>query len=122
MQPDEESLGKIRRGWRFGEDDFLERMGKLEKGTTKKENYFGREYGEAMEVKGRRIIAEELNAQGVVPSALGRMNRTCAIKGTIAKKLLSETTLALKWIAKELSAGTVGTLANTIRKLNAGTV
>ena len=122
LQPDEESLRKIRRGWRFGDDDFLERMGELEKRTTKKENYLGREYGEAMEVKGRRIIAEELKKHGWEPSALARMNRTCATKGAIAKKLRAETTLTLKWIANELFAGTAGTLANNIRKLNVVTM
>ena len=119
VQPEDEVLRKIRRGWKFGEEDFLTRIGKLEEGTTKKENFIGREYSETMEVKGRRIIAESLKRNGVQAGALPKMKRMDPLKGEIARKLRRETTLTMKWIANELRAGTAGTLANTLHKINA---
>jgi REP element-mobilizing transposase RayT len=116
-QPEEALLAKIRRGWRFGAEDFLERLGELTDGRTKKESYLGGEYAENMEVKGRRIIAEELKKHEVKARELGKMRRMDPVKGEIARKVRAETTLTLGWIAKELCAGTAGTLANTLHQL-----
>lgn len=116
-QPEEALLAKIRRGWKFGAEDFLERLGELTERKTKKESYFGGEYAESMQVKGRRIIAEELKKHGVKAGELTKMRRMDPVKGEIARKVRAETILGLEWIAKELYAGTAGTLANTLHQM-----
>ena len=75
------------------------------------------EYSEAMEVKGRRIIAEELQRLGLKGEDLGKLRRMDARKGEVARRLRAETTLTMEWIAKELCAGNAGTLGNTLHRL-----
>ncbi|MFA7345236.1 MAG: hypothetical protein WC003_13110 [Terrimicrobiaceae bacterium] len=118
MQPNEALLKSIRRGWRFGGADFLERLGEEEKTrTTKKESYLAGEYSEVMEVKGRRIIGEELQRLGLKVEELGKLRRMDFRKGEIARRLRAETTLTMGWIAEELRAGNAGTLGNTLHRL-----
>jgi hypothetical protein len=68
-----------------------------------------------MEVKGRRIVAEELERLGLADNDLRVLPQMDSRKGEIALRLRQETTLTLEWIARELWAGTPGTLANTLR-------
>ena len=114
---DEDLLKSIRRGWRFGGEDFLERLGEVDELTAKKESYLSVEYSEAMEVRGRRIIAEELKRIGLKAKDLGKLRLMDVRKGEIAARLRAETTLTMGWIATELSAGSAGTLGNTLYRL-----
>jgi len=117
IHPDLELLKNIRRGWRLGGEDFLERLGELQDGVAKKENCFAGEYGEAMEVKGRIIITEELGRLELEARDLGSLPKMDPRKGEIARRLRAETTLTMGWISQELKAGAAGTLGNTLLRM-----
>ncbi len=114
---DEELHGKIRRGWRLGAADFLERLEEQLNGKAKRGVHRNSEVRETMELKGRHLIIEELHQRKITMKSLGGMRKMAKDKGEIARRLRSETTLTLDWIARELHAGTGGTLANTLRQL-----
>ncbi len=114
--PDEIFLGQIRRGWKLGREDFAARLGEADARAQKRGSYLAAEFGEAMEAKARRIIAEELQRLQLETEDLARLARMDSRKGDIAQRLRSETTMTMEWIAKELSAGTAGTLGNTLHR------
>lgn len=115
--PDENLLQQIRRGWKLGREDFAERLGESVAGGEKRGNYHAKEFMEIMEVKARRIIAEEIRRLRLDVEDLGRLARMDPRKGEIALRLRSETTMTMEWIARELSAGTAGTLGNTLHRM-----
>ena len=101
----------IRRGWKFGAKDFVERLFEKMNAVPKKENHISTEVNETMEVKGRRIIKEKLEELKLKSDDLVSLPRMDPMKIEIAQLLRAQTTLPLKWIAYELKAGTAGTLA-----------
>ncbi len=64
-----------------------------------------------------RLIMEELHQRKLSVKSIAEMRRMSKAKGEIARILRNETTLTLDWIARELHAGTGGTLANTLHQL-----
>ena len=101
----------IRRGWKFGAKDFMDRLCEKMISVPKKENHISVEVNETMEIKGRRIIKEKLEEMKLTPDDLVSLPCTDSVKIEIAQFLRTQTTLPLKWIAHELKAGVTGTLA-----------
>lgn len=106
----------IRRGWKFGAKDFVERLVEKMNAVPKKEIHLSVEVYETMEIKGHRLIQEKLKEVQLKHSDLALLKRMDPIKIEIAECLRSKTTLSLKWITHELKAGAVETLAVALRK------
>lgn len=110
--------GRIRRGWRLGGNDFLERLEEAV-GKSQPHNgaHFSQEILETMDMKGTRIIAEELRKRELEMEDLKKMPKMSLVKAEIAKRLRKETTLTLKWIAEHLNSGTAGTVGMMLLRL-----
>lgn len=106
----------IRRGWRFGSKEFLERIFEKKKVVSKKEHHLSVERCKTMEMKGRRLIQKKLKELKLKQADLNSLRYTDPAKIEIAQCLRSQTTLSLKWISHELKAGAPGTLALALRK------
>ena len=107
----EVSYKLIRRGWKFGAQDFMERLYEKIASFPKKERHLSSEVNETMEARGHRLIKEKLEELKLKPDDLALLPRMDPIKIEIAQFIRSQTTLSLKWIARELKAGVAGTLA-----------
>ncbi len=106
----------IRRSWKFGAKDFVERLYEKMGSSPKKENHLSVEVCETMEIKGRRLIQEKLKELKLKHADLDSLRYTDPAKIEIAQFIRAQTTLPLKWIAHELKAGMPGTLTLALRK------
>ncbi len=106
----------IRRGWKFGAKDFVERLYEKMTSNPIKENHLPVEVYETMEIKGRRLIQEKLKELKLKHADLDSLRYTDPVKMEIAQLLRAQTTLPMKWIAHELKAGVPGTLTLALRK------
>jgi REP element-mobilizing transposase RayT len=61
---DNEEWKDIRQGWKFGAEDFADRLAEIVEPTGMPESYSAKDYGELMACKGRRITGEEISRQG----------------------------------------------------------
>jgi hypothetical protein len=96
----------VRRGWCLGEAQFREELLERvhEMGGA---HHYGEEIGQSAEQKSRRIIAEELAKLGWEEADLGRRRKGDVRKVRIARRLRRETTVSKRWIAEQLSMGSV---------------
>ena len=111
---EEAQYKEIRRGWRFGGEEFVARLldrleGKLGESQTH------REREESMEARARRIITEELKKAGWNKHRLQKERKGHPQKVKTAQRLRQETTMSLKWIAETLSMGTWINVSNHLR-------
>lgn len=114
-QDGDEALYKIiKHGWKIGAMNFIERLHEKIHRQAKKENHFSSVINESEEVRGRKLIEEQLDKLQITLQDLKKLPCTNPKKITIAQYLRLNTTLSLTWIAHELKAGTPGTLANSL--------
>ena len=108
----EEELWKgIRRGWKFGADDFVERLGKMGHGGKGNAAIHSSEALEVtMEEKARGIVREFLKKRGVGLEEFRKLRKGHADKVLLARELRRSTTMTMAWIARELNAGVPQTL------------
>jgi putative transposase len=109
---EEETLWvSIRKGWKFGAADFMERLGALNltagDGGTR---HLPHETRERMEEKARRLIREYLLKEGLAMETFLALRKGDHRKVTLARELRQQTTMSMAWIAKELNAGVPQTL------------
>ena len=91
----------IRRGWCFGEKAFRKEL--LEQIAERAGEYhYAEERQESGDQKARGIVAAELKRIGWTAEELKRRRKGDAKKVRIAQRLRAETTMTLKWIAREL--------------------
>ena len=113
----DESVCKIiQSGWKFGAQEFIERLQEKIAFVPDKKIHITAECNETMEVFGRRLIQEKLNELKISYKSLDLLSKTDPIKIELAEMLRSKTTLSLAWIASELRAGARGTLVNALYK------
>jgi hypothetical protein len=112
---DDASWASIRRGWRFGAEDFLERLQERLK-TASRDTHEPCQVKETMQVKARRLIKDALNRAGLVEMDLPQLRKGASVKVEIARELRAETTLTLREIAEMLHAGSWRSLANALSK------
>ncbi|MBX9743213.1 MAG: transposase [Chthoniobacterales bacterium] len=113
----EEGIDKIiRRSWKFGAKDFVERLFEQITSVPKKEIHLSPEIDETMEVKGRKLIQEKLKALNLKTDDLDALPRMDPMKIEIAQLIRTQTTLPLKWIVHELKIGSVSTLKVAFHK------
>ncbi len=120
--PEEKELvRKVRRGWKLGADDFLERLEARIRSVGRKAKrgaHLAEEVKETMAAKAERIIAEELKRKKMDEVTLGKMRKMDPFKVKIARRLRGETTMTMAWIAERVHAGTAETLAVALHQKN----
>lgn len=104
-------------GWWLGSEEFREEL--LQPMTLLPDhNYGGPEWRETSEKKAERILAEELKQRGWDLAELARRSKGDAEKVKIARRLRGETTMTWAWIARHLTMGAPGAVANLLRSSN----
>ncbi len=111
---DEQEYGQIRRGWRFGSEEFVARTLDRIEGIFS-ESQTRREQQESMEQRAKRIVTEELRKAGWKAQQLPAERKGHPVKVNLARRLRRETTVPLKWIAENLFMGTWTHVANLLR-------
>ena len=110
----ESRFEEIRRGWRFGSEEFRARM--LERiEASGQENHIRREAAESMEQQAERMVTEGLRKAGWEEKRLRTERKGSPVKVEIARGLRRETTMTLSWIAKRLSMGSWTYVSNLLR-------
>lgn len=96
---------RVRRGWCFGDEQFRsELLAKVE--GEARGHHFGEEIHEASEAKAARILDEELRRALWSEVELKLRQKGDPHKLQIARRLRTETTMTLQWIANRLHMGT----------------
>ena len=113
---EETSYKIIRHGWKFGTQNFIDRLYEKIASLPKRENHISIEVNETMEARGSRLIKEKLEELKLRQKDLALLRCMDPIKIEIAQFVRSQTTLPLRWIAKELHAGETETLSVALRK------
>lgn len=104
----------IRRGWCFGAEQFRREL--IERTTIRAtENHHAPARQETNEDKARRLLTTELERLGWSNVDLAERAKGDPDKIEIARRLRTETTVTLKWIATELLMGTGGNVSNLLR-------
>ena len=105
----------IRRGWRFGGEDFMARLLDQLEGEAG-EHHRAVERTETEEGKAERIIREALAGLGWPEEMLAQKRKSDANKVALARQLRAETAVSLKWIAARLQMGTWTHVSNLLRQ------
>lgn len=103
----------IRRGWRYGAEDFLARLlDKLPGPPTI--NHRSNERNETEAEKAERIVRDSLIGLGWEQSDLARRRKSDPTKVEIARRLRSNTAVSLRWIADRLEMGKWTNVSNLL--------
>jgi REP element-mobilizing transposase RayT len=104
-------------GWCIGSEPFRQEL--LQQMTVlPARHYAGPEWQETAERKAQHILCEELHKRGWDLEGLKKRRKGDPDKIQIARRLRSQTTMTLAWIAQHLAMGTPGSLANCLRNNN----
>jgi len=106
---------KIRRGWKLGSEDFLDRLQDQLQGATR-DRHEATQVRESMQIQAQRIIEEELAKEGLSREELPLLRKGAGVKIQLARKLRQSTTLTLKEVSQLLHAGNWRALANALSK------
>ena len=114
----EEELWKgIRRGWKFGAEDFVERLvGMRHGGSGNAAIHISEALEETMEEKARGIVREFLKTRGMGLDEFRSLRKGHPDKIALAAELRQGTTMTMVWIAEELNAGVPQTLWRALWK------
>jgi len=109
---EEEALwADIRRGWRFGAEDFVERLAGISQSRGgNPASHLSDALEETMEEKARGLIRAFLEKRGIGLEAFLELKKGDPAKICLAAELRRETTMTMAWIARELKAGVPQTL------------
>jgi REP element-mobilizing transposase RayT len=108
---EEELWSEIRRGWRFGAEDFVQRLAGMEQGKIgNPASHVSDALEETMEEKARGLIRAFLKKKGVGMEEFLKLKKGDPAKVRLAGELRRKTTMTMAWIAKELNAGVPQTL------------
>ena len=115
FQADGREYKRLERGWCFGREEFRaellaqvrERLGP---------NHFGAERRESSEERGRRIIGETLTETRLTVEQLQLLPANAAAKLVLARRLRTQTTMSLKWIAQQLGISNWKYLSNLLNQ------
>jgi hypothetical protein len=105
----------IRRGWYFGGEDFLTRLlDQLPVSTS--EHHRAVERREIAEKQAEKMITARLKKLGWTKKELTRRAKSDPQKVRLASELREQTTVSLKWIAKQLKMGSWTNVSNLLRQ------
>lgn len=110
-----EDYQSIRRGWCLGDQAFREELLEQMEGRMGAHHYAAQRR-EGGEQKARRLVAEELKRLNLKPGELKERRKGDPGKIQIAKRLRAETTVTLKWIARELHMGAWTHVSNLLSR------
>jgi len=114
---EEELWAGIRRGWKFGAEDFVERlagMGYADGGNPA--SHLSDALEETMEEKARGVIRDFLKRRGIGLQSFLKLKKGDPAKVRLAGELRRKTTMTVAWIARELNAGVPQTLWKALWK------
>jgi len=104
----------IRRGWRFGGEDFVARLlDRLESKTGK--HHRPVERSETEEQKAERLVRMTLAQLGWTDEELVLRRKSDGKKVALAWRLRAETAVSLQWIAERLHMGSWTHVSNLLR-------
>ncbi len=110
----------LRRGWYLGEEKFRREL--LEQAHSRLGAHHDTEQRhESAEEKAERIVQEEMRKLHWAEDELRRRAKGDARKVRIARRLRTETTMTLAWIAQRLAMGTAGHVTNRLCRLKIAT-
>jgi REP element-mobilizing transposase RayT len=105
----------IRRGWRYGAEDFLVRL--LDKVVkSPREHHRALERNETDREKAERIVRDSLADLGWRQQDLRRRRKSDRTKVLLARRVRSQTAVSLRWIADRLEMGTWTHVSNLLRE------
>ena len=104
LEEDDPQMKMMQRGWCCGNEPFRSEL-LAQMAERVGENHYGAERRESGEAKAIRIIGEELEKMGWTEADLKGRQKGDSGKVRLARKLRSETTMTLKWIAERLCMG-----------------
>jgi len=103
----------IRSGWCLGDEPFRQEL--LDQMTKRMgTHHYGEEKRESALHKAEQLVQEEFARLGWEEAALTDRRKTDQGKVEIARRLRTETTVSLQWIARRLHMGAVSTVANAL--------
>lgn len=103
----------MKREWCFGAEQFGQELLAQVPGQIGP-NHFGQERRESAEERARRIVAETVSDLGLTPAQFQLLPANAEAKVQLARRLRRETTLSLKWIARQLGVGSWKYLSNLL--------
>ena len=105
----------VRRGWFLGSEEFRQELLAAEAHRIGA-NHYGSDRFETGQEKARRIIAQELKRRGWTEQDLRKRRKGDRHKVKLARRLRSETTMTLAWVAQHLHMGSWGYVANLLKR------
>lgn len=109
----DEGFQFVRQGWCFADEHLRQKLlAQVEEGTGL--FHYGTEIQEASEAKADRIIDEELRRDVWTEADLTLRKKGDPAKVRMARRLRTETTVTLQWIAARLRMGTKGHLSHLL--------
>ena len=104
----------VRRGWCLGGKEFRKELLAQMVEKAQGDSHYGEELRESAEEKAERIVEQELKRLRWGEEELARRRKGDLKKVQIARRLRSETTMTLKWIAQRLKMGTWTHVSNRL--------
>ena len=110
-----EMLAALRRGWRLGASDFLQRLAeKLGRGGRAHER--ARERHETDAARAEQLVREGLAKLGWTEADLATQPKAAPGKVQLARALRTQTPMTLAWIARRLGLGSGSYVAYLLQK------
>ena len=100
----------------MGEERFRQELLEVMSEPMGRQYYGGAERQETEEAKAERVLAEELKRRKWDREELKKRRKGDKEKVKLARRLRSETTMALDWITKRLVMGVAGYVTQCLRK------
>ncbi len=119
---DEEGAWRpLRKGWRFGADDFLDRIDRwISQANPTDRTHVAAERFESDEVRARNLIAEALVSAGWDEDRLKTERKGHSTKVEIAELVRKQTPMTMGWVAKELHMGSWRSARNLLQRRKRG--
>lgn len=114
-----EMLAALRRGWRLGAADFLQRLSE-KLGRRGQAHERASERRETDEERAETIVREALKEKGWTEKHLRQVVKAHPHKVALAKKLRRETPMTRQWIAKRLHIGSASYVSHLLSKADQG--
>jgi hypothetical protein len=108
-----EAFKPIRRGWFFGADALKQEL-LVKVSEQAGQWHYGEALRESAQAKAERVVVEELQRRKWEKKTLALLRKGDPGKLVIARRLRTETTMTLAWIAERLQMGTKTYLAHLL--------
>jgi len=110
-----ETLAVLRKGWRLGAEDFLERLTER-LGRRGRAHELASERHDTDQARAERLVADRLQELGWTEEDLRREGKAHPHKVALARQLRRETPMTRQWIAARLSLGSASYVTWLLRR------